>query len=338
MKSKVSPTAIGMFISGAVVILFLSVILFGSGKLFRQTKSYVLTFQEPVTGLQSGSLVKLMGVNIGDVKDIWLSATAEADQELVNVVIELDRKRLNDLFHNLPDSLDDRAKFDTQVKDKGLRGRLSVLSVVSGTLYVELGHFPGTAGFQLDAEDKHPYWEIPTIPSTRTQMMESLITSLENLTKFDFGGTSTELQALLADFRQDLEHLQFEKLGEGLVGTIDKAEALLGDPALKSAVSNLSLTLVHTKELAGKLNKEANPLLASAADDLKKAGVALDEATEALTALKTQFEPSSTLSRELITTLDRAGQALEALRELVQQIQRDPSSILTGKPAPTTTP
>jgi paraquat-inducible protein B len=132
--------------------------------------------------------------------------------------------------------------------------------------------------------------------------------------------------------------MQFEKVGEGLVGTIDKAETLLGDPALRSAVSNLNQTLVQVEELAGKLNTEANPLLASAADDLKKVGVALDEATEALTALKSQFEPNSTLSRELVSTLDQAGQALEALRELAQQIQRDPSSLITGKPAPTKTP
>jgi paraquat-inducible protein B len=327
-----------MFISGAVVILFLSVILFGSGKLFRQTKSYVLTFREPVTGLQSGSLVKLMGVNIGDVKEIWLGVNAEGDRELVNVVIELDRKRLRDLFREDADAMDDRPRFDTQVSEKGLRGRLSVLSMVSGTLYIELGLFPGTTGFQLDAEDEHGHWEIPTIPSTKMQMMESLITSLENLTKFDFGGTSTELRALLTDLRQSLEDLQFEKVGEGLVDTIDKADALLGDPALKSAVSNLNQTLGHVEELAGKLNKEANPLLASAADDLNKAGIALDEATEALTALKSQLAPNSTLSRELITTLDQAGQALEALRELAQQIQRDPSSLITGKPAPTTTP
>ena len=338
MKSKVSPTAIGIFISGAVVILFLSVIIFGSGKLFRETKSFLLTFQEPVTGLQSGSSVKLMGVNIGTVTDIYLSISEDGSQELVNVVIELDRKRMVELFRHYPLNMDNRRRFDTLVKERGLRGRLNVLSMVSGTLYIELNLFPGTDGFQLAQVEVHGYWEIPTIPSTKTQMMESLVTSLENLTKFDFEATSKQLEALLTDVRTDLADLQFKKVGEGLVGTLERTEALLGDPELKAALSNLNLTMVQMKELAGKLNQEANPLLASLDDDLKKAGATLDEAKAMLTSLNRQFEPNSTLSRELITTLDQAGQSLEALRELVQQIQRNPSSILTGKPAPSTTP
>ena len=334
MKSKVSPTAIGIFISGAVVILFLSVIVFGSGKLFRQTKSFLLTFQEPVTGLQSGSSVKLMGVNVGNVDDVWLSLSDDSSRQLVNVVIELDRKRMVELFRYYPDNMDNRAKFDTLVKEKGLRGRLNVLSMVSGTLYIEIDLFPDTEGFQLGQEEVHGHWEIPTIPSTKTQMMESLVTSLENLTKFDFEATSKELQALLADVRTDLADLQFKKVGEGLVGTLERTDALLGDPELQSAISNLNLTMVEVKEMAGKLNEQANPLLASANDSLTKAGATLDEAKAMLTSLNRQVEPGSTLSRELVSTLDELGQSLEALRELAQQIQRNPSSILTGKPAP----
>lgn len=335
MKSKVSPTAIGIFISGAVLILFFSVIIFGSGKMFRKTKPYLLTFQEPVTGLKSGSAVKLMGVDIGASKEVWLGVSEDGSRELVNVVIELDRKRLNQLFRHHPFlDMDDRVKFDELVKEKGLRGRLNVLSMLSGTLYIELNLYPDRPGFQLDDEETHGYWEIPTIPSEKTKLMTSLVTSLENLTKFDFGGASEEVKGLLGDLRKDLDDLQFKKVGEGLVGTLDKADTLLGNPDLKVAISNLNLTMANMKELSGKLNKEANPLLAQADDDLKKAAAMLEEAKETLTALKAQVEPNSTLTRELISTLDEARESMNAIREFALQLQRNPNELITGKEKP----
>jgi len=334
MKSKVNPTAIGIFIAGAIVIIFASVILFGSGKLFRHTKTYLLTFREPATGLDVGAPVQLLGVNIGSVKDVSLGVGGTNDALLINVLVETDRDLLKDVVRGYALDVDNRASFERTVREKGLRGRLDVLSMLSGQLYIALDFYPGQHGFQLGKEDSHGHWEIPTLPSTKREMIQSLVTSLHNLTELDIKGLSTELKGLLTDLRADLGQLRFGDISTNLTATLGEARALLANPALSSAMTNLDRTLGQLDELARSLNKNLNPLLASADSDLKKAGAALDEATQALRALKTQVEPGSALTRELIGTLDRASEAMNALRQLAEQLQRNPNSIITGKKAP----
>jgi paraquat-inducible protein B len=334
MKSKVSPTAIGIFIAGAIVILFASVILFGSGTLFRQTKTMLLTFREPTTGLEVGAPVKLLGVDIGTVSDVSLSIGGTNNSVLINVLIDLDREQISDVFGSTTIHLDDRNVFQKTIQESGLRGRLDVLSMLSGQLYIALDFHPGEPGFQLDREDDHGYWEIPTLPSTKREMMQSLVTSLQNFTELDFKGLSSELKSLLGDLRSDLARINIGQINTNLVDILDETKSLLANPELSAAITNLNQTLGQLDQLAEKLNQNINPLLADVDADLKKAGVMLDEGIQALRALKTQVEPSGTLSRELVRTLDEAGVALNALRQLLEQIERNPNSLITGKKEP----
>jgi paraquat-inducible protein B len=331
MKSKVSPTAIGIFIAGAIVIIFASVVLFGSGKFFRQTKAFLLTFREPVTGLDVGAPVKLLGVSIGTVEDVSLSVERTNNLLRINVVIEVDRKHLQDVIHGHALDLDNRPRFEATVKDLGLRGRLDVLSMLSGQLYVALDMEPDEPGFQLNQEEAHGYWEIPTLPSTKRALIQSLVTSLDNLTELDFKGLSSELKGLLTDLRTDLDRLEFGEINTNVVGVLAEVKSLVGNPALSSAITNLDRTLAQLDQLGNSLNKNVNPMLVNLDADLKKAGAALDEVNLALRALKAQVEPGSDLTRELMVTLNRAGEAMNALRQLADQIQRNPSSLITGK-------
>jgi paraquat-inducible protein B len=331
MKSKVSPTAIGIFIAGAIVIIFASVILFGSGKFFRHTKTFMLTFREPVTGLEVGAPVKLLGVSIGSVKEVSVGVGNTNSAFLINVRIEVDREHLQDVVQGVALDLDNRPRFEKTVKDLGLRARLEVLSLLSGQLYIALDVYPGQPGFQLHQENTHGYWEIPTLPSTQREMMQSLVTSLHNLTELDFKGLSTELKGLLTDLRTDLAQLNFGEINTNLVGVLGELQTFVGNPALSSAITNLDRTLAQLDELGQSLNKNVNPLLVSADADLKKAGSALDEATQALRALKEQFQPGSDLTRQLIHTLDRVDQTLNAVRQLAQELERNPGSLISGK-------
>jgi len=332
MKTKTNPAAIGIFIAGAIVILFASLVVFGSGRLFRQTKDLLLTFREPVTGLDVGAPVKLMGVNIGSVKEIQIGVGDETNGVfMINVVIEIDLKNVQASFGTYRIDLDDRKRFEKLTQESGLRGQLDVLSLLSGQLYIALDMFPGQKGFQLHPERQRGLWEIPTLPSTKRQMMRSLVTSLENFTKFDVQGTSDQIKGLLADLRSDLAAMQLHRVGTNLADTVVELRDLLGDPKLRSAITNLDLALAQIQELGGNLNSQINPLLAEAKTDLKKAGATLDEAAETLRQLQAQLAPDSTLGRELVRTLDEASTSLSALRQLVQQIERNPSSLITGK-------
>ena len=72
MSKKISPALIGAFVLGALVLLIVAVIAFGSGQLFRKTQEFVLYFDGSVNGLHVGAPVKFKGVEVGSVKDIRL--------------------------------------------------------------------------------------------------------------------------------------------------------------------------------------------------------------------------------------------------------------------------
>jgi paraquat-inducible protein B len=332
MKKRVNPAAIGIFIAGAVVVLLASLVVFGSGRFFRQTKDRLLTFREPVTGLEPGAPVRLMGVTIGRVKRIFVQVEEKLTNALVvSVVIEIDIKSSKAVLKNYAIDLEDREQFDNAVNKMGLRARLELASLLSGQLYISLDLFPREPGFVLDRESRDGLWQIPTLPSAKRQMVESVLTSLNNFTEFDFKGSSEELKGLLVDLRAQLAKLRLGEATTNLSETLVQAKTLLSNPLLKEAITNLNLSLAQIRQLGETLNTNINPLLAEARADLAQAGTMFDEAVHTLRQLKVQVEPDSTLSRELIRTLDEASAALNAVRQLADQLERNPSSLITGK-------
>jgi paraquat-inducible protein B len=239
------------------------------------------------------------------VKDIAIEVNEQATNTLlVGVIIELDRKGSQAAFRSYPIDLDDRANFERLIGERGLRGRLEVLSLLSGQLYIALDMYPGTEGFLLGRESETGLWEIPTLPSTKRQLVESALTSLHNFTEFDFKGSSEELKRLLLE-----------------------AKTLLSDPQLKTAITNLDLALAEIHTLGAGLNTELKPLLTNAS-------VMFDQANQTLRQLEMQVQPDSTLNRELVRALGETSAALSALRQLANQLERNPSSLITGKKEP----
>ncbi len=143
-KPQINPAVIGVFIAGAIVIFFTSIIVFGSGRLFTKTKEMLLTFREPVAGLDAGAPVKLLGVTVGSVKEIYLQPAKDPTQGiLINVIIEIDRKKAQSMFREYRLDFNSRARFERMINERGLRGQLDVLSLVSGQLYIALNLSPG---------------------------------------------------------------------------------------------------------------------------------------------------------------------------------------------------
>ena len=83
MTRSVSPALIGAFIVGALLLAVVGVLLFGSGKLFRDTAECVMFFEGDVQGLSVGAAVKFRGVKIGEVTSI----TTQLDRKTLEVRI-----------------------------------------------------------------------------------------------------------------------------------------------------------------------------------------------------------------------------------------------------------
>lgn len=124
MSKRPSAAMIGAFVLGAIGLAVLSVVLFGSGRLFRETVPFVLSFSGSVNGLNVGAPVKFKGVEIGSVTDVRLTlgeGTA-APVTRIPVLIEIDQDKVESQGSRA--DLWDPAVVKALI-DAGLRGQLN---------------------------------------------------------------------------------------------------------------------------------------------------------------------------------------------------------------------
>jgi paraquat-inducible protein B len=143
VNKKISPAVIGAFVLGALALIVIAIVIFGSGQLFRQTRDFVLYFDNSVNGLHVGAPVKLKGVEIGAVKDIRLQLEPNSQLDKIPVIVEIDLEKLTSRGATSVARTDIETLRQTVIQ-RGLRGQLLMESLVTGLLYVGLDFFPDT--------------------------------------------------------------------------------------------------------------------------------------------------------------------------------------------------
>jgi len=166
MSKKSNKTLIGAFVIGAVVLLALSLVVFGSGKFFRRTNKYVLFFDDSVKGLAIGAPVTFRGVKIGTVKDVSLVYDPGTRFAFIPVIIETEPDRIKG-------SPLKRNRENIQILvNTGLRAQLETLSFLTGQLAVALDFFPDKPARLRGLMKEYP--EIPTIPSPLGELQKNI--------------------------------------------------------------------------------------------------------------------------------------------------------------------
>ena len=168
MSRKTNKTAIGIFVTGALVLLVLGISFFGSGVLLQRTDKYVLFFDGSVKGLSIGAPVVFRGVKIGNVKHVNLLYDSTTKKVHILVIINIELARVQ----GMPDSLGYPNYAD--LIEKGLRATLDVQSFVTGQLMISFDFFHDKPAKLLGIMKKYP--ELPTLPMPRgvLQIMQEL--------------------------------------------------------------------------------------------------------------------------------------------------------------------
>src|SRR5271155_3167110 len=207
MGKRVNPATVGAFVLGAVGLILVGVVVFGSGNLFSKTHEFVIYFGGDINGLRVGAPVKFKGVEIGQVSRIRLRLEQDVNQQngqlkadvRIPVVIELDEEKI--VSHGgAAIDLSDPHTFPNLIRE-GLRAQLGSDSFVTGLLYVALDIDPKTP-IVMVAPPGSPLQEIPAIPNTFEQAQAVAIRILEGLEKVDFAAVSQHLSATMDSIRQ----------------------------------------------------------------------------------------------------------------------------------------
>ena len=324
MGKRFSPTLVGAFVLGAIGLGIITIVLLGSGRFFTGKSTYVLYFDRDVNGLRVGAPVKFRGVDIGTVDAILLSLSGIDQQSKgtpnvkIPVVIDIDSQKIES--RGAQDDLSDPAVMRHAIA-LGLRAELHMQSFVTGVLYIDLDMHPGTeAKFSMNTlEQKEERYEgiqeIPVLPTALEQAQETLTKVIEELGKADIPG-------LFKSIRQTAQGVNTFVNSTDLKNSVDQ---------LGLAARNLSEAALSIHTLATKVGNEVGPLGESLTQSSKQAGEALKQMQTTLARVQHVVEPESPIAYQLNQTLQDLSSAANAVHELADMLQRNPSVLVRGR-------
>lgn len=330
MNKKISPAVIGAFVLGAVALIIVAVLIFGSGRLFRQTREFVLYFDDSVNGLRIGAPVKIKGVTVGSVQDIRLQL--EKDTEKIPVIIEIDLEKLTSRgATDAAATAVDREALQKVIVNRGLRGQLEMESLVTGLLYVALDFFPGTPINLVQRTDgDYKYPEIPTLPTTLEQAKDAVTQIFHKLEEIDFKALIASLESTVDGIKRTVNSPDLEVAIRSLKQTMPKV-----DEAVVS-IRNLAATMTeNVKMLVADLQHtsgDARLVLKQAGDALKRTEETMQRVESAVTNIETLSDVDSPVNYELVKGLRDVSRAARSLRSLTDYLERNPRAPIFGKP------
>lgn len=330
MNKKISPTLIGAFVVGAVALLVIAVIAFGSGQLFRQTKEFVLYFDGTVNGLHIGAPVKFKGVEIGSVKDIFLQLGGNSGVNKIPVIIEIDLKKLT-ARGATGVIVEKQEAFQKAVVEQSLRAQLRTESMVTGVLYVSFDFFPGAPLTLVQkANTEHKYQEIPTTPTDLQQIQDAATRIVAKFEEVDFKALMTSLTKTVEGVDRLVNSPDLRSALRGLDQTMPKVDRAISDISklttnLDGSIDRLSTDLAQTSEAARKAMEQATVAM-------KQTDATLQAAETVMTNINGVMDQDSPTIYEFRKSLREVSAAARTLRLLSGYIERNPRALIFGKP------
>jgi len=332
MNKKISPALIGVFVIGAMALIVIAIVVFGSGRLFRQTREFVLYFDGSVNGLRVGAPVKIKGVEIGAVKDIRLQLDQGAELNKIPVIVEIDLEKLTSRGSvRAAAAAVDREALQKVIVDRGLRGQLEMESLVTGLLYVSFDFFPGSPINLVQKENgNNKYPEIPTVPTAFQQAKDAVTQIVNKFDEIDFRGLIASLDQTVDGIRHTVNSPDLEASIHSLRQTmpkLDEAVVKIGDLAgtMNENIKSLSTDLEQT-------SGDTRVALKQAADALKQTEETMKRAEAAVTNIETISDQDSTVNYQLVKGLKEVSAASRSLRALTSYLERNPRALIFGKP------
>jgi len=331
MNKKISPTVIGAFVLGAVALIVIAILVFGSGRLFRQTRDFVLYFDSSVNGLRIGAPVKIKGVEIGSVKDIRLQLDKNKEPK-IPVIVELDLEKFTARgAAGAAATAVDREALNKAIVDRGLRGQLEMESLVTGLLFIALDFFPDTPITLVQSTNgDYKYPEIPTLPTTLEQAKGAATRIMNKLEEIDFKELGANLEATLKGVNRTVNSPEIESALRSLARVMPKVDEAVVN------IRNLAVTLNdNSKSLAASLEQtsiDARGSLKEADKALQQATATMKSAEAAVVNIETLTDLDSPVNYELVKGLREVSAAARSLRSLAGYLERNPRALIFGKP------
>src|SRR5712691_4923260 len=237
-KGKEKTIRVGALVTSAAIVLMVFLFFIGSEqKIFSRKNEYKVRL-DTVAGLAEGNPVKISGVTVGVVKDIYLPP--DPKKKDVDITLMVDRKYA------------DRIRTDS-------RARMKKLGLLSGDSYIDIS--PGNPRFDSLEPGS-------LIPAARQTNVDQLISSGEDLVD-NFVQISYSLknilsrvdrgEGLIGELTSTPETKQ--RVTDTFLTTLNKTNAILGHvESGKGLVGKLVYDDAYAAQLTGSLQETAQSL------------------------------------------------------------------------------
>jgi paraquat-inducible protein B len=317
-NSKNTSFAIGAFIVGAMLLIFIALIFFSGGRLFSKKEKVIMYFEGSVQGLQIGAPVKLKGVVLGEITDIQINFQNDDKTIVTAVTADLVMERINSKGATV------KGEFFTEAIKNGMRAQLNFQSFLTGLLYVELDFYPESSvklyGLQSD------YRELPTI-ATQFEVLS------KSFAELDIKGMVTHIDEFATELNKILKSGEIQTTIKSVNRAAISIEKTSNNVSIQ--VSQLSKNIEKTRseidKLLAELNTQTPELAKSLNKSLKDLSLSLDQINKTAASIDNNFSEDAPLINQLNSTLNDISRSAQAFRSLSETLEQQPEAVLRGK-------
>ena len=361
MSKPANKKVIGLFVLGAIALLVVALVVFGSGKIFKKTTQIVFYFEGSVKGLNIGSPLMIRGVQVGSVTDVELQINPQDGALRIPVYAEFDPDKMSEVggAKRVRIAPWKRAEELKKLIDRGLRAQLQTQSILTGLLMINLDFLPDTP-VRLVGMDPNEL-EIPTIPTTLEELskkieklpIEEIFNKLSGtLERVEKIISSPEMERGIKDLAQVIKELrkliksiddEIKPLSAGIQDTMKETRIVIKDAEqlvqnvdrrVEPLASRVEGTLDATRKLVSEVNGEVGPMASDLKKTLEEARGAIAQAQKTLQAAEGNYAEGSAFYYELTEALSGLNEASRSINSLGEYLKRDPGSVLWGKGKP----
>lgn len=316
MTTRANYFKIGLFVLTGAAILVVGIVVLGAGALFKKTVPLETYIDESVQGLDVGSPVKYLGVQIGNVKKIALAEIYyKTEHPYVYVGIDLSA----DTFAQWGDEKF-AERLDMEIK-RGLRIRLASQGL-TGAAYLELDYHDPERAAPLPIDWKPENYYIPSAPSTITRVTESVDQVFRRLEQTQIEQVVKDLDTFLVTLTEAVKDAKVATVREETVGLIEslrksaeRIQGLIEKPELDSIPGDVAATVASARTIATSAEKDIDGIL----KDLRNITRDVDRITSELKTLVDSEEMSQGL-KDLAATTGNVKTASEDFPETTRQL------------------
>ena len=335
MSKKASPAVIGVFTLAGLVIAAVAVVLLGAGKLFKDTHKILLYFDKSANGLQVGSDVRFGGVRIGRVKSISVLIDRKENRKVIPVVVEIAEQDLGLIITEGGGGIDFSSPDGVnKAVSEGLRAGMVQQSLLTGQLYIEFDIVPDTPGFVYKSQTAPLHPVIPTIGTEMDALISGISDGIKKFNALDLESVSRDLRGVLVSAKSQLDALKMKDINDNILAITGDIRKFTGNEKLTSALEHLDAAIIQIEGLATKANKGIDPLLVEINEAIAKTDAGIARIEEAANGIAQLTSPRSPVLLRLQNVLQETERASRALKELSNDLKRNPKSLISGKATP----